>query len=195
MKFLKKLYDKVLSFADTPYSEWALFLNAFSESSFFPIPPDILLMAMDTGNPKKSYRFALITSIGSVLGGVLGYGIGYFLFQSIGKPIIEFYGLAEKFIEVGRLYEEHSAWIVSIAGFTPLPYKVITITSGFWKINFIVFFIASAISRSARFFLVSTLFYFFGPKIKDFIDRYFNTLTVLFTILLIVGFVLIKYVF
>ncbi len=195
MKFLKRWYDKVLSFADSKYSQWALFLNAFSESSFFPIPPDILLMAMDTGNPKKSFRFAFITSIGSILGGIFGYGIGLFLFETVGKPIIEFYGLMDKFIEVGRLYETHSAWIVSIAGFTPLPYKVITITSGVWKINFIVFLIASAVSRSARFFLVSTLFYFFGPKIRDFIDRYFNVLTIVFTLLLIGGFLLVKYVF
>ncbi len=192
MKFLKKWYDKVLSWADSPYSEWALFLNAFAESSFFPIPPDVLMMAMEVGQPKKSFRFATISSIGSILGGIAGYGIGYFLFDIIGKPIIKFYHLTEKFQHLGELYNTYSAWIVSIAGFTPIPYKLITITSGFWKINFFIFLIASTLSRSARFFIISTLFYFFGAKIKDFIDRYFNLLSILFFILLIAGFAIIK---
>ncbi len=194
MKSLKQWYDKVLSWADTPYSEWALFLNAFAESSFFPLPPDILMMAMEVGDSKKSFRFALICSIGSILGGIAGYGIGYFFFNSIGKPLIEFYKLSSQFESVGGLYSQYSAWIVGIAGFTPIPYKLITITSGFWKINFAVFIVASGISRSARFFLVSTLFYFFGPKIKTFIDKYFNLLSIIFVLLLIGGFILIKYI-
>ncbi len=192
MKFLKRWYDKVLSWADSPYSEWALFLNAFAESSFFPIPPDVLMMAMEVGKPKKSFRFATISSIGSILGGIAGYGIGYFLFDTIGRPIIKFYHLTDKFQHLGELYNTYSAWIVSIAGFTPIPYKLITITSGFWKINFLIFLIASALSRSARFFIISTLFYFFGAKIKDFIDKYFNLLSILFFILLIAGFAIIK---
>ncbi len=194
MKFLKKWYDKVIKWADSPYSEWALFFNAFAESSFFPVPPDILMMAMEVAEPKKSFRFALITSIGSILGGIAGYGIGYFFFNSIGKPLIEFYKLAKQFETVGGLYSKYSAWIVGIAGFTPIPYKLITITSGFWKINFGIFLIASGFSRSARFFLVSTLFYFFGPGIKRFIDKYFNLLSIIFMILLVGGFILIRYI-
>ncbi len=191
----KKLYDWVLSWAETPYGSWALFVLAFSESSFFPIPPDVLLIALAVGKPEKSLKFALICSIGSVLGGVLGYLIGWQFMAMLGEKIVAFYGLTEKVAYIGSLYHQYDAWAVGIAGFTPIPYKVFTITAGAFKINFFIFLVASAVSRSLRFFLVGGLIYKFGPQIQTFIDKYFNILAVVFTILLVGGFILIKMLF
>ena len=192
---LRRLYDWVLHWAETPYGSWALFLIALCESSFFPIPPDILLIALAVAIPRKALFYSLICSVGSVLGGCLGYLIGWQFMASIGHRIIEIYGLAEKMAYIQSLYQTYDAWAIGIAGFTPIPYKVFTISAGAFDINFAVFIFASAISRSARFFLVGSLIYIFGPKIQQFIDKYFDILAVSFTILLIAGFVLIKMVF
>lgn len=190
---LRRLYDWVLSWAETPYGTWALFALAFCESSFFPIPPDILLIALAVALPKKSFKYALVCSCGSLLGGCLGYLIGWQFMASVGDAIIRFYGLQDKYDYIQQAYSLYDAWAVGIAGFTPIPYKVFTITAGAFKINFMVFLIASAVSRSARFFLVGGLIYIFGPKIQAFIERYFNALAIAFVILLILGFVLIKF--
>jgi len=192
---LRRLYDWVLHWAETPYGSWALFLLAFSESSFFPIPPDVLLIALAVAVPRKSLKYALICSVGSVLGGCFGYLIGWQFMAGIGDKIILFYGLAEKYEYIETLYKTHDAWAIGIAGFTPIPYKVFTISAGAFHINFAVFIIASVVSRSARFFLVGGLIYIFGPKIQGFIDRYFNTLAVAFVVLLVGGFILMKYLF
>ena len=192
---LRRLYDWVLQWAETPYGNWALFLLAFCESSFFPIPPDVLLIALAVAIPKKAFRYALICSVGSVLGACLGYLIGWQFMASIGQRIIAFYGLAQKVAYIQSLYMAYDAWAIGIAGFTPIPYKVFTISAGAFQINFSVFLIASIISRSARFFLVGGLIYIFGAKIQGFIDRYFNMLAVAFTVLLVAGFVIIKLVF
>ena len=190
---LRRLYNWVLNWAETPYGVWALFLLAFCESSFFPIPPDILLIALAVSIPKKSFRYALICSAGSVLGGCFGYLIGWQFMSGIGEHIINFYGLADKFEYIRTLYTRYDAWAIGIAGFTPIPYKVFTISAGAFNINFSVFVIASVISRSARFFLVGGLIYVFGPGIRTFIDRYFNILASAFVVLLVAGFVIIKY--
>ena len=192
---LKRLYDWVLHWAETPYGTWALFLLAFSESSFFPIPPDILLIALAVGKPEKSLKYAAICTAGSILGGVVGYIIGWQFMAAVGEKIVDFYGLTEKVAYIETLYNQYDAWAVGIAGFTPIPYKVFTITAGAFKINFLVFFVASVVSRAARFFIVGTLIYAFGPAIQGFIDKYFNVLVVVFTVLLVAGFVLIKAVF
>jgi len=192
---LRRLYDWVLHWSETPYGAWALFILAFCESSFFPIPPDVLLIALAVGLPKKSLKYALICSAGSVLGGCLGYLIGWQFMAQIGEKIIEFYGLAPKAAYIEGLYKQYDAWAIGIAGFTPIPYKVFTISAGAFNINFSVFVIASMLSRSARFFLVGGLIYIFGPAIQAFIDKYFNILAVVFTVLLIAGFAVIKYVF
>lgn len=191
---LRRLYDWVLHWAETPYGSWALFLLALAESSFFPVPPDVLLIALAISIPARSFRYALICSAGSLLGGVIGYLIGYQFMDLIGLRIVDFYGLTQQYAAVGDLYDRYNAWAVGIAGFTPIPYKIFTISAGAFKINFIVFFIASAISRSARFFLVGWLIYAFGPEIKLFIDRYFNILAIVFAVLLIGGFIMIKYI-
>jgi len=191
---LRKLYDWVLHWAETPYGSWALFLLAFCESSFFPIPPDVLLIALAVAIPRRSFRYAMICSAGSVLGGCLGYLIGWQFMAGIGERIIAFYGLTPKIDYIQSLYIAYDAWAIGIAGFTPIPYKVFTISAGAFHINFMVFVIASLVSRSARFFLVGGLIYIFGPKIQVFIDKYFNVLAVAFTVLLVAGFVVIKFV-
>jgi membrane protein YqaA with SNARE-associated domain len=190
---LRRLYDWVLRWAQTPYGSWALFLLAFCESSFFPIPPDVLLIALAVAIPKKSFKYALICSAGSVIGGCFGYLIGWQFMSSVGTHIIDFYGLSSKVEYIAALYNKYDAWAVGIAGFTPIPYKVFTISAGLFKIKFSVFILASMVSRSARFFLVGGLIYVFGPGIQNFIDKYFNILAIAFTVLLVLGFVVIKY--
>lgn len=190
---LRKLYDWVLHWAETPYGSWALFLLAFAESSFFPVPPDVLLIALAVSIPSKAFRYALICSVGSVLGGIFGYVIGYQFMEIIGFGILNFYGLTEKYESVAEFYNRYNAWAVGIAGFTPIPYKVFTISAGAFKINFPVFLLASVVSRSARFFIVGGLIYIFGAQIRSFIDRYFNILAVIFALLLIGGFILIGF--
>ena len=189
------MYDWVLGWADKPGGTLALFILAFCESSFFPIPPDVLLIALAVGAPKKSFRFALVCSAGSILGGCIGYLIGWQFMDIVGNRIIAFYGLSEKVNIIASLYRTWDAWAVAIAGFTPLPYKLFTISAGAFNVNFPVFLISSAASRTLRFILVGGLIYFLGPRIQLFINRYFNILAIVFTILLIAGFVLIKYIF
>jgi len=192
---IRRIYDWILHWAETPYGTPALFILAFTESSFFPIPPDVLLITLCLSITKRSFYFALICSIGSVLGGAFGYLIGLTFMDTIGMKILSIYGFQEQYQYVQHLYMKYDAWAVGIAGFTPIPYKVFTISAGAFKISFNVFIIASAVSRSLRFFLVAGLIYIFGTPIKIFIDKYFNILTVVFTLLLIVGFVIIKYFF
>jgi membrane protein YqaA with SNARE-associated domain len=144
------------------------------------------------GKPKKALKFALICSIGSVLGGIVGYLIGWQFMAVVGHKIIAFYGLTEKVATIASLYNQYNAWAVGIAGFTPIPYKVFTITAGAFRINFLIFLLASTVSRSARFFIVGGLIFMFGPRIQIFIDKYFNILAIAFTVLLIASFFLIK---
>lgn len=190
---LRRLYAWVLHWAQTPYGTWALFGLAFCESSFFPLPPDVLLIALCIALPLKSFRYALVCSAGSVLGGCVGYLIGWQFMSSIGESIIALYGLTAKVDYIRSLYRAYDAWAVGIAGFTPIPYKVFTISAGAFKIDFTVFVLASLISRSARFFLVGGLIYLCGPRIQVFIDRYFNLLAVALTVLVVAGFACIKY--
>ncbi|MCX8110760.1 MAG: DedA family protein [Syntrophorhabdaceae bacterium] len=192
---IKRLYDWVLHWAETPYGTPALFLLAFTESSFFPVPPDVLLIALCLSIPTRSFYYALICSIGSVLGGAFGYLIGVTFMDTIGMKILAFYGFNEQYTYVQELYMKYDAWAVGIAGFTPIPYKVFTISAGAFKISFSVFIIASIISRSLRFFIVAALIYIFGKPIKGFIDKYFNLLCIIFTVLLIGGFIVIRYLF
>lgn len=192
-KHLRKIYDWVLHWAETPYGVTALFLLAVAESSFFPVPPDVLLIALALGAPRKSMRFALLCSMGSVIGGIMGYGIGFFGYEAIGKPIIEMYNGHEVMARIEGLYSQYGFWGVLFAAVTPIPYKVFTISSGFFRFDFMGFLAASIIGRSLRFFVVAGLIWKFGPPIKSFIDKYFNILTVVFMLLLLGGFVAIKY--
>ncbi|HBH61162.1 MAG TPA: cytochrome B [Nitrospiraceae bacterium] len=194
MKFIKKLYDWVLHWAETPYGIPALFLLAFAESSFFPVPPDVLLIALAISMPRKSFKYALICTVGSVLGGILGYGIGHYGYEAVGKPIVDFYHGQGIMDTIKLQYDRHGFIGILIAAVTPIPYKVFTIASGVFEFDFWLFIIGSIIGRSTRFFLVAGLIWKFGPSIKEFIDKYFNLLCWVFMILLIGGFILIKYV-
>lgn len=188
----RRLYEWTLHWAHTPYGDIALFALAFCESSFFPIPPDVLLMALAFSIPKKSFKYAAICSVGSILGGCFGYFIGYQFFEYVGMPILNFYGILEKFNFVKDKYHANAFAAVAIAGFTPIPYKVFTIAAGVCKINIWTFISASIVSRSGRFFIIASLTYIFGPKIKDFIDKYFNIISIAFVVMLIAGFFVIK---
>ncbi|MCH8208818.1 MAG: DedA family protein [Nitrospinae bacterium] len=190
----RKSYDWVLHWAATPYAIPALAIISFVESSFFPIPPDVLLIAMVVAVPTIWFRAALVCSITSVLGGMLGYLIGWQFMDLIGMRIVELYHFQPQFEKIGSMYNEHQAWAVAAAGFTPLPYKVFTIAAGAFRIDFPIFVLASAVSRSARFFLVAALIYKFGPPVKALIEKYFNLFTIAFFILLVLGFVVLKVV-
>ncbi|MFC2157278.1 YqaA family protein [Acidobacteriota bacterium] len=197
MKIFKKLYDWVLHWAETPYGPLALFLLAFAESSFFPVPPDVLLIALCLGAIKKSWKFAFYASLASVIGGGLGYLIGFGLWPSVDTFFFRYIpGFSpEVFETVLKSFEQYGFLYVFTAGFTPIPYKIFTISSGVFKMNFALFMLASALSRSLRFFLVAWLFFKFGPTIKVFIDKYFNWLAIAFMFLLVGGFLAIKFLF
>jgi len=196
MKPLRKLYNWVLHWAETPYGPLVLFILALAESSFFPIPPDPLLIALCLGAVKKSWRFALYTSIASVIGGMVGYLIGLGIWGLVDSFFFKYVpGFTESLFDgVMANFNKYGFWYVLAAGFTPIPYKVFTIASGVFKLNFFLFLIASTLSRSLRFFVVAALFRKFGPRIKIFIDKYFNLLALLFFILLIGGFLIIKFI-
>lgn len=189
---IKKLYDWVLSWSGSRWGWLALFIIALCESSWFPIPPDILLIALCLGATKKSFRFAGITLLGSIIGAMLGYAIGHFLWTTpageataIANFFYENVFSVESFDNVGAMYDKYNFWIVFTAGFTPLPYKLFTIAGGMFDINFVMFLIASTVSRGMRFFLIGWLIWRYGQPIKVFIDKYFNLLATLFTVLLI----------
>lgn len=194
MIYLRRLYHWVLHWADTPYGLPALFLLAFAESSFFPIPPDVLLLALCISIPTRAFRFALVASAGSVLGGIAGYGIGIGLWELLDDFFFLYVpGFNEAaFARVQDLFDTYNFWAVFTAGFTPIPYKVITIGAGVFHINFMVFVVASAVSRSLRFFMVAWLIHRYGPAMRAFIERYFNILTVIFMVLLVGGFIVVK---
>ncbi len=208
-RWTRQLYNWVLKWGESEYALPALFILAFAEASFFPIPPDALLIALCMGVYKKWYKFATICSVGSVMGGVAGYLIGMLAFDTIGGVMLEFSATlagtsSEELLSQAQYWFNEKEiwgirvgpWAVGIAGFTPIPYKVFTISAGFFNMSFIPFLAASFISRTLRFFIVAgligLLYKKFGDKIKDFIDKYFNWLAIAFVILLVLGFLSIK---
>lgn len=190
---IRKLYDWVLSWADTKYGVPALAVVSFMESSFFPVPPDPLLMALSLGKPKRAFWYAAVCSVASVLGGVLGYFIGWALWELMSGFFFTYVFSPDVFIFVSERYEENAFIAILGAALTPIPYKVFTVAAGVFQISLLTLIVASAIGRSARFFIEAGLIYYFGDSIKSFIDRYFNLLVMLFFILLILGFILVKY--
>jgi membrane protein YqaA with SNARE-associated domain len=192
--WVRRLYDWVLHWADTPHGMTALFVLALAESSFFPIPPDPLLVALCLGAPKRSLRFAAVATLASVLGGAIGYGIGTGAWHLVEGWFYAYVpGVsAEAFAQVQGFYARYDFWAVFLAGLTPIPYKVFTLSAGVFNINFGVFALASVLSRGLRFFAVAGLIYRFGPPIARFIDRYFDLLAWAFAVLLVGGFILIK---
>ncbi|MEN3045409.1 MAG: YqaA family protein [Candidatus Hydrothermales bacterium] len=188
----KRLYDWVLSWAYKKEGAFALCFFSSIESIFFPVPPDPLLMALSLGNREKALYFAFLCSICSVLGGLIGYIIGFYFWELTKEFFFNYVFSVSAFERVSDLYHRNSFFAIFTAGFTPIPYKVFTISAGVFKINIFIFLIASLISRSSRFFIIALLIKIFGEKIKNFIDKYFNLLTILFIILLVGGFIILK---
>lgn len=195
MHVFKKLYDWTLRRARTKNASYALLGIAFIESSFFPVPPDVLLIAMVVADKMKWLRYALICTVGSVLGALLGYFIGWGLYETVGKLIVDTYNLHAVVELVGRKYSENAFMTVFTAAFTPIPYKAITITAGLFKISLPVLIVASIIGRAGRFLIVAGVLRIFGKKIADSIEKYFNILSIAFVLLVIIGFILLKYAF
>jgi len=193
--WVRNLYDWVVGFSERPNAVRALFVIAFAESSFFPIPPDVLLIPLAIGVPRRALRFAALCTVGSSLGALLGYLLGLEFYEVIGQRIVAFYSAGEQYERVQALYQQWDVVAIALAGFTPIPFKIFTITAGVFKINLITFTIVVLLSRGARFFLLGGLIWRFGPSIRLFVDRYFNLLVILFSILLVGGFFIIKYVF
>lgn len=190
---LRALYNWTISLAESRYALWALFFVAFVESSVFPIPPDVLMVPMIIARPSRAWVIAGIALVGSVLGAFLGYYIGYGLFESVGRPVLEFYGKDAYFDEFRTRYNEWGAWAVLIAGVTPFPFKVITILSGSTGLNLTVFVFASIIARGIRFFLVAALLWKFGEPIRDFIEKRLGLVFTVLMVLLVGGFAAVKY--
>jgi membrane protein YqaA with SNARE-associated domain len=174
---LRDVYHRTLALAASPRAGWWLAIVAFAESSFFPIPPDALLVPMALARPDRAWRFALICTIASICGGALGYFIGYALFDVLAKPVLDFYGYGAKFAAFQAMYADWGLWIILIKGLTPIPYKIVTIASGAAKFNFWLFMAASIVTRGARFFIVATLLHFWGDAVKDFIERRLTLVT------------------
>jgi membrane protein YqaA with SNARE-associated domain len=189
---LRRLYEWVLNWANTPYGVPALVLLALMEASFFPIPPDVLLLALALSVPEKSLRYAAWCTLGSVVGGVLGYAIGMTLWSSVDQFIFEHVFAQAKFDKVMEIYRDQGVWVVFTAAFTPIPFKVFTVTAGVAKLDLFEFIAASAVGRGARFFLVAGIVRMMGARAKEFIDRYFNILTIVAVALLLGGIALLQ---
>jgi membrane protein YqaA with SNARE-associated domain len=191
---IRRLYDWTMNAATHRRAPVALFWVAFVESSVFPIPPDVMLIPMVLAQRAKAWFFAAIATLASVMGGLAGYAIGYFLFEALGEPILAFYGMNQAFHQFAERYNEWGAWIVFIAGVTPFPFKVITIASGATQLSLLVFVVASILARGLRFFVVAGLLYWVGEPVRAFIEKRLGLVTTVFVILLLGGFVAIKYV-
>ena len=190
---IRALYDWTMRLGASRHALWALAAVSFIESSVFPIPPDVLLIPMILAAPHRAFRIAALCTLASVLGGLLGYWIGFAAFEQVGRPVLEFYGKDAYFADFARRYNDWGAWAVLTAGVTPFPYKVITILSGATALNIWVFLVASVIARGLRFFVVAWLLWRFGAPIRDFIEHRLGILFTVFVALLIGGFVAIRY--
>lgn len=190
--FVRRIYDAVIGLSAKQHALLWLAAVSFIESSFFPIPPDIMLIPMILATPKQAWKIAGVCTLASVIGAYLGYAIGFYFFQLIAEPLLNFYGYLEKFNQFKNLYTEYGAWIVFGAGITPFPYKIITIASGVVHLNLAIFTVASILARGLRFFLIAWLLKAYGEKMKEFIEKNLGWLSILFLILLIGGFALIK---
>ncbi|MEI9901983.1 MAG: YqaA family protein [Hyphomicrobium sp.] len=190
---MRRAYDWMMRSAASPRAPWALAIVSFVESSFFPIPPDVMLIPMVLSNRQKAWWYATIATIGSVFGGLLGYAIGYYFYEAVGLPILRFYGKEHALDTFIAFVQTYGVPAVIIKGATPIPFKVVTIAAGVAKMNLIAFIGAAIIARSMRFYLVAALLYFFGEPIRDFIERRLALVTTAFVVLLVGGFVAIKY--
>ena len=190
---LRRIYDWTMDLAAKPNAMLWLAVLAFAESSFFPIPPDVLIIPMVLAAPTRAWRLVAVATAASALGGLAGYAIGLFVFETLGRPILDFYGYFDKFERFQDWYREWGGWIVFAGGFSPIPYKVITIASGSVNLDLATFTVVSVISRGARFLLVAALLWRFGPPIRAFIERWLGPLTLAFVLLLVLGFVAVRF--
>lgn len=190
---LRSLYDWTMSFAGRPNAKWVLAAVSFAESSFFPIPPDILLVPTVLANRQKAWQIAGLCTIASVLGGVLGYAIGALLYDTIGAWLMNLYGYTDKVEQFRQSYTEWGAWIILIKGLTPIPYKIVTIASGFAGYDFFSFVVLSLITRAARFYLIAALLYFYGEPVQGFIEKRLGVVMAAFAVILVGGFVIVRY--
>lgn len=191
---LRRLYDYVITLAETPHALWALAFVSFIESSVFPIPPHVMVIPMVIARPDRWALIAGVCAAASVAGGVAGYALGAFAFEAVGLPVLQFYGYDLKFEAFRIRYNEYGAWAVLVGGLTPFPFKIITILSGATGLSFGVFLISSIIARGAIFFIVAGLLRLIGPPIREFIERRLGLMAALFVILLFGGFAAVKYV-
>jgi len=192
---IRRLYDWMMEKAEDNRAPWALAIISFVESSFFPIPPDVMLIPMVLSRREKAWWYATIATVASVVGGLLGYAIGYFAYQAIGLPILEFYGREHALDGFIAFVHDYGVPAVIIKGMTPIPYKVVTIAAGVAHMDLLAFIGASIIARSMRFFLVAGLLYWFGQPIREFIERRLSLVTTVFVVFLVGGFVAIRYLF
>ncbi len=194
MRLIQSWMDRLWKVADSKGATRVLAVVSFTESIFFPVPPDLLLIPMALANREKAFRLAAYCLFFSLAGGLLGYAIGFYFMELLGMPIVRFYGLLDKYALIQQWYETYSAWAVAVAGLTPIPYKLCTLTAGAFMINLPVFIVASTLSRGLRFFTIAALIYFFGEKVRYFLEKRFDVVLVLTTVLVILGFVAIKYI-
>lgn len=190
---LRRMYDWTMRLAARPNALPALGVVSFIESSFFPIPPDAMMLPMVLARPDRAWTIALVATVTSVVGGIAGYAIGYYLFETVGRSVIELYGYQNGFEAFRAAYAEWGLWIILVKGMTPIPYKIVTIASGAAAFDFPLFVIASIVTRGARFFLVAALLKYFGPPIREFVERRLTLVTTVFVVCLVGGFVAVKY--
>jgi membrane protein YqaA with SNARE-associated domain len=189
---LHRLYARVMALASSRNATWWLALIAFAEASFFPIPPDVMLVPMALAKPRSAWRFAAICTVASVAGGALGYLIGYAVFDQVARPILNIYGYGPAFAAFQAKFQEYGLWIILIKGLTPIPYKIVTISAGAARFDFALFMMASALTRGARFFLVATLLHFFGDAVRDFIEKRLTLVTTAVAVGVVGGFAALK---
>jgi membrane protein YqaA with SNARE-associated domain len=190
---VKYLYTRALALAASRHAMWAMAAISFAESSFFPLPPDILLIPMILARPRRAWLIAAVCTVASVLGGVVGYAIGYFLFDAVGRPVLEFYHAMDKYEALKAAFAQWGAWIIILKGLTPIPFKLVTIASGVAQFDLVAFVLASLVSRSLRFFLLAALLWRFGDPVRDFIERRLMLVTSAFAAALVGGFLVLRY--
>ncbi len=192
---LRKLYDWVIAYSAKPSAPWALGIVAFAESSIFPVPPDVLQVPMTLARPEMAWRYALIATLSSVAGGLLGYAIGSLLYDSVGKFLIDLYGYGDKVDSFRAAYAHYGHWVILLKGLTPIPFKLVTITSGFANYNLFWFVVLSFITRGARFFILAAILHYYGPTAREFIERRLGLVTLGLLAVVVIGLVVAVYLF
>ena len=190
---IDRAYSRALALAASRHAMWAMAAISFAESSFFPLPPDILLIPMILARPRRAWLIATVCTIASVLGGLVGYAIGYFLFDAVGRPVLEFYHAMDKYEALKAAFAQWGAWIIILKGLTPIPFKLVTIASGVAHFDLAAFVLASLVSRSLRFFLLAALLWRFGEPVREFIERRLMLVTSAFAAALVGGFLVLRY--